>query len=97
MSDFRCQRIYMINTITVRPRRQITLPKEALEALSVDVGEKLVLQTRDDSIVLRPAIEGIVSTFTALQKALKKTTTISSLQKEAKKVRKQLWQEKSKK
>lgn len=87
----------MQNTITIRQRRQITLPKEALEVLDVDVGEKLTVKTAGDSIVLQPTAEGVISTFTALQKALQKTTTLSSLQKEAKKMRKQIWQEKEKK
>ncbi|MBL7159307.1 AbrB/MazE/SpoVT family DNA-binding domain-containing protein [Candidatus Microgenomates bacterium] len=86
----------MQDTITIRPRRQITLPKTALEAINVEVGEELIVKTAGDSIVLQPTAEGVISTFTALQKALQKTTTLSSLQKEAKKVRKQVWQEKTK-
>jgi len=87
----------MQNTITIRPRRQITLPKTALKAIDVDVGERLIIKTTGDSILLQPTAEGVISTFTALQKALQKTTTLSSLKKEAKKTRKQIWQEKEKK
>ena len=85
-----------MDTINIRPRRQITLPKAALEAVKVDVGEKLTIKVVDNAIVLQPLKEGVISTFTALQKALQRTTSLSSLQKEAKRARKQLWQQKIK-
>ena len=79
-----------MDTITIRPRRQITIPKAVLETAGTGVGEKLTIKTANNSIVLQPLKEGIISTFAALQESIQKITTLSSLQKEAKKARKQL-------
>jgi len=56
----------MLDTITIRQRRQITFPGAALEAVSADVGEKLIVKATSDSIILKPATEDIIATFTAL-------------------------------
>lgn len=87
----------MLDAITIRPRRQITLPKKALKAIDLQVGEKLAIDVKKDSIILQPLEDGVINTLSALQRALRKATTLSSLQKQAKKVRKELWQKKIKK
>ncbi len=60
------------NDITIRPKRQITLPVEICEALGLNVGDKLQVEVTDAGLLVKPkknialdALSQIQSAFSA--------------------------------
>jgi bifunctional DNA-binding transcriptional regulator/antitoxin component of YhaV-PrlF toxin-antitoxin module len=50
------ERRRMANTIRLRGRRQLTLPKEVADAVLLEEGAELEVELRDDGIFMRPRI-----------------------------------------
>jgi len=49
----------MLNTVTLSSKNQITLPKYILDLLRIKSGEKLLVETQEDSIKIDAAKKGI--------------------------------------
>ena len=60
-------------TLTIRPRRQTTLPLPLLQEIGIDVGDKLVADIENKTIVLKPQKQVSIDAFKALQKAFKES------------------------
>ncbi len=45
-----------MKTLTVSPKRQIAIPKEACERLHIKEGDHLILEIREGKLVLEPSI-----------------------------------------
>ncbi len=59
----------MSETIVIRPRRQMTLPRQVCEALGVGPGDRLVLEVSDGVLIARPGQAAALDALRALQQA----------------------------
>lgn len=50
-------------TATLSSRNQITIPKALLELLAIKSGDKLVIETKDEAIRLKPAGSSLVKSL----------------------------------
>ena len=58
---------------TLRPRRQITLPAEICEALSVELGDQLDLEITADAVIIRKKRGGALDALREIQRAFAAT------------------------
>jgi len=58
-----------VDAIVLRPRRQVTLPRAACEALGVKPGDRLVLEVRDGALLVRPGRRAALDALRAIQQA----------------------------
>ena len=56
-------------SVTLRPRRQVTLSREVCEALGVEPGDRLVLEVEDGVLVARPGRQTALDALRAIQQA----------------------------
>jgi len=56
----------------IRERRQITLPAEMLQKLSLSIGDRLVFQIKDKTLVAKPIKTQSLDTLKAIQKEFQK-------------------------
>jgi AbrB family looped-hinge helix DNA binding protein len=55
--------------LTLRPRRQLTLPAELCDALDLEVGDRLEVTLSDDGLVVRPKKAVAMRALREIQKA----------------------------
>ena len=60
-------------TIDIRQRRQTTLPRQLLEEVGIDVGDKLEAKAEGKKIILKPKKQIALDAFKALQKAFQES------------------------
>ena len=60
----------MEDTIVLRPRRQVTLPRQVCEALGIQPGDRLVLEVSDGVLVARPGRAVALDALEALRRAI---------------------------
>ena len=78
---------------SIRDRRQMTLPREILQKLSLSVGDKLAFKISNKKIVAKPIRSQSLDTLKAVQKAFQKTKiTEGELQESGQKLRTKLSQ-----
>lgn len=61
-------------TINIRPRRQTTIPRALLQQMGVDVGDQLVANVQNATVVLKPKKQVFLDAFKALQKAFQESS-----------------------
>ena len=59
----------MSETIVLRPRRQMTLPRKVCEALGIEPGDRLVLEVSDGVLIARPRQAAALDALRELQRA----------------------------
>jgi AbrB family looped-hinge helix DNA binding protein len=80
--------------ITLREKRQVTLPSQLTEAIGVEPGDILEAQIRDGEIVLRPSRKAALDALKELQRAIRESgVTLEELIEGGKQVRKELFRE----
>ncbi len=60
----------MTNTVTLSSKNQIVIPREAREKLHLAAGEKLLILTKEDRIVLIPRPKDFVARLSGLHKQI---------------------------
>lgn len=63
----------MTFTLTIRPRRQTTLPQLLLQEVGLAVGDSLVAEVDNKKIVLKPQKQVSIDAFKAIQKAFQES------------------------
>lgn len=63
----------MIATISIRPRRQITLPAQFLQAVGATVGDQLEADIKDNQIILKTRKKIFLDALAEIQKAIKES------------------------
>jgi AbrB family looped-hinge helix DNA binding protein len=77
--------------VTLRPRRQITLPLEVCELLGLQVGDRLELSVADNALVLKPRKTVALKALAEIQRLFQESgITEEELQKEGRKTRERL-------
>lgn len=78
--------------VTIRPRRQVTLPEEVCKALGLEVGDRLELSVGGDgTVVLRPKKTVALAALREIQRAFKASgLTEEELQETGRRVRERL-------
>lgn len=77
--------------ITLRPRRQLTLPPEICELLGLQVGDRLELSVTDDALLVRPKKAVALKALTEIQRVFNESgVTEEELQEEGRKIRERL-------
>ena len=80
--------------ISLREKRQMTLPAELCEALGIAPGDALVASVEDGKLVLIPAREAVLNALTEIARALKEAgVTEEDLLAGGKEVRKEIFRE----
>jgi AbrB family looped-hinge helix DNA binding protein len=77
--------------VTLRQRRQLTLPAQVCEALGLEVGDRLELSVTDNGLVFRPKKAPALQALREIQRAFAQSdVTEEGLQKEGQKARERL-------
>ncbi|MBI2911702.1 MAG: AbrB/MazE/SpoVT family DNA-binding domain-containing protein [Chloroflexi bacterium] len=77
--------------ITLRPRRQLTLPADICEALDLQVGDRLEVSLADDGLLVRPKKSIALDALQEIQRAFAVSgLTEEELQEEGRRVREEL-------
>ena len=85
----------MSETIVIRPRRQMTLPRQVCEALGVGPGDRLVLEVSDGVLIARPRQVAALDALRALQQAFAESgVTEKELLESGREIREELFREK---
>lgn len=80
--------------VQLRPRRQITLPKEICDKLGVAPGDKLELSVEDSSVVLTPKKVKALNALREIQEAFQRSgITLEEMLEEDRKIRRELIKE----
>ena len=80
--------------VSIRNRRQITLPADILNQLGLSVGDSLAIQIKRQELVMKPIREQAMDTLKAIQKVFQKTKiNENELQKAGRNLRKKLSKE----
>jgi AbrB family looped-hinge helix DNA binding protein len=94
MSDIRYQKGMVVN-VTLRDRRQMTLPREVCEALGVRPGDRLELRVEDGALIIRPGRVAALEALQAIQQALEEAgITEEELLESGRQIRDELFREK---
>ena len=81
----------MNQIITIRDRRQITIPRLFLNKFNLDVGDKLIMRLETDQIRIEPIKTKTVDLMLKIQEIVKESgVTEEELQKSGREIRKQL-------
>ena len=84
----------MEERVTLRPRRQVTLPRNVCEALGVKPGDRLVLEVSEGVLVVRPGRQAALEALRAIQQAFAESgVTLEELLEGGRQVREELFQE----
>ncbi len=82
-------------SVTIRARRQMTLPRQVCEALGVGPGDRLVLEVSDGVLIARPRQVAALDALRALQQAFVESgVTEKELLESGREVRDELFREK---
>jgi len=65
----------MIYTLDIRPRRQVTLPKDALKKLDLEVGDSLEMKLVGKKATLVPKKQIALDAFREIQRIFKASKT----------------------
>ncbi len=77
--------------ITLRARRQLTLPAEICDALGLAVGDRLEIAVSDEGLLVRPKKAVALSALSEIQAAFARSDlTEEDLQSEGRKIRERL-------
>jgi len=89
MSDI--VRLTMNYIIDIRDRRQVTLPNEFLQALSLAVGDQIALEVKEKKAIIKPLKTQALNTLKAIQTSFKKARlSEKELQNSGQKIRQRL-------
>jgi len=78
----------------LRPRRQVTLPREVCEALDVQPGDGLVLTLAEGAVVVRARRQAALEALRALQRAMEESgVTEEELLESGRQVRDEIFRE----
>ena len=82
-------------SVTIRARRQMTLPRQVCEALGVGPGDRLVLEVSDGVLIARPGQAAALDALRALQQAFADSgVTEKELLESGRQIRDELFREK---
>lgn len=77
--------------ITLRPRRQLTLPPDICELLGLQVGDRLQISVTEDTLVVKPKKAVALKALAEIQRVFQESgLTEQELQEKGKKVRERL-------
>jgi bifunctional DNA-binding transcriptional regulator/antitoxin component of YhaV-PrlF toxin-antitoxin module len=77
--------------VTLRPRRQLTLPREVCEALGLEVGDRLEISITDEGLLAKPKKQLALDALAEIQRVFQSSgLTEEDLQEEGRRVREQL-------
>ena len=80
--------------VTLRPRRQLTLPSEVCEVLGVQVGDELELSVADGALLMRPKKAIALEALEEIRRAFAESgITEAELQAEGRRIREQIARE----
>ena len=81
----------MNQIVTIRQRRQITLPLPIIDRFGLNVGDKLLMKLEGEEIKIEPIKTKTVDLLSKIQEVIKKSSlSENEIQKSAKKIRKKL-------
>lgn len=84
----------MNQIVTIRDRRQITIPSQFLDRFGLDVGDKLMLKLESDEIKIEPIKTKTVDLLSKIQEIVKESgISEKELQKSGREIRKKLVEE----
>lgn len=82
-------------SVTIRARRQMTLPRQVCEALGVGPGDRLVLEVSDGVLIARPRQAAALDALRELQRAFADSgVTEKELLESGRQIRDELFREK---
>ena len=82
-------------SVTIRARRQMTLPRQVCEALGVGPGDRLVLEVSDGVLIARPRQAAALDALRELQRAFADSgVTEKELLESGREIRDELFREK---
>lgn len=82
-------------SITIRARRQMTLPRQVCEALGIRPGDRLVLEVSDGVLIARPGQAVALEALRAIQQAFAESgVTEEELLESGRQIREELFREK---
>lgn len=81
----------MTATLSIRPRRQITLPLEFLEAVGVSVGDRLEANLNGNQIVLKTKKDVFLDALAEIQKSVKASGVKEKVLQNAAKQQREQW------
>ena len=77
--------------VTLRPRRQLTLPPQICEALGLEVGDRLEVSVTDEGVLVKPKKRLALNALAEIQRAFQEAgVTEEELQEEGRRVREEL-------
>ncbi len=63
----------MNQVVTIRDRRQITIPRPFLNQFGLDIGDRLILKLESDTIKMEPINTKTVDLLTKIQQVIKES------------------------
>lgn len=80
--------------VKVRERRQITLPREMLDALGVGIGDTLEVIQEEGALIVRPGRRAALDALEEIRRALAESgVTEDELQESGREIRKEMFRE----
>jgi bifunctional DNA-binding transcriptional regulator/antitoxin component of YhaV-PrlF toxin-antitoxin module len=84
----------MEETVVLRPRRQITLSRQACEALGVKPGDRLALEIAEGALVIRPSSAAALDALEEFRRAIEESgVSEEEMLKSARQIRDQQFRE----
>ena len=85
----------MTATLSIRPRRQVTLPEKFLQAVGANVGDQLEADIKDNQIVLKTKKKIFLDALGEIQKAVKESgISEKEMQDSLKQIRRDIYEKK---
>ncbi len=83
-----------VQEVTLRPRRQLTLPAEICEILGIEVGDRLEVSVVDDELLVRPKRAAALRALRGIRRAFAESgISEEELQAEGRRIRERLSRE----
>jgi len=80
--------------VTLRPRRQLTLPADVCEALHLEIGDRLEVELVEHGLLVRPKKELAIESLREIQRAFAASgITEAEFQAEGRRIREELSRE----
>ena len=81
----------MNQIVTIRQRRQITIPSPIIDYFGLNIGDKLLMKLEGEEVNIEPIKTKTVDLLSKIQEVIKKSSlSENEIQKSAKKIRKKL-------